>query len=224
MTIAITPPMKSPALVSVSAAAPLDLNSCRREIERAAAIKLSPNTASLTIRECLLSAGLSPCQASNRTMQARVRREVKHMVSGVARKVSWGEKSRPPCEILIRTAVAVTDAGRCEVDDFDSQVNEIFRNVDEISVLSEPTCFRVHFKQQPFDSAALRVSDPVQHTEAPQHQQPPQVHSDALTNAYLAKPPVLDGTKDGRTHTEERVLDFALEAANKWLEADVTVQ
>lgn len=161
MTVAMTPPMKSPALVSISAAIPLDLNSCRRDIERAAQMKMTPTTSSLTIRECLLSVGLSPCQASNRTMQARVRREVKHLINGSTRKIPWGEKSRPPCEITIRTFVTAAAATATPVtvdgtttmmmsiiknnnhnnDDFDSHVNELFQEVDDISLLSEPTCF-----------------------------------------------------------------------------------
>ena len=182
----MTPPMKSPALVSISAAIPLDLNSCRRDIERAAQMKMTPPTSSLTIRECLLSVGLSPCQASNRTMQARVRREVKHLVNGSTRKIPWGEKSRPPGEITIRivgtagTAAAAaappsasTAAALGAVDgtmtmmmtsimnnhknsradggmhdDFDSHVNELFQEVDDVSLLSEPTCFLPPQQQQ----------------------------------------------------------------------------
>eukprot|EP00934_Nitzschia_sp_Nitz4_P004036 Nitzschia sp. Nitz4//scaffold93_size78505//32491//33261//NITZ4_005419-RA/size78505-processed-gene-0.101-mRNA-1//-1//CDS//3329560285//4026//frame0 len=64
-----------------TAAKALDLWACRLDIERAAAKKVQYGS-SISVRQCLLEAGFDDSQASNRTMQARVRREVQRLTVG----------------------------------------------------------------------------------------------------------------------------------------------
>jgi hypothetical protein len=76
MTASTPPAAAAAATVSTSAGAKaLDIDSCRQDIERAAVAKALQGS-SLTFRQCLLQSGFSEDQASNRTMQMRVRRQV----------------------------------------------------------------------------------------------------------------------------------------------------
>ncbi len=137
MTVAISrslpvgPVRSTPSGTSVA----LDLNSCRQEIERAAAAKVAETA--LTIRQCLLQAGLSTTQASNRTMQARVRREVQRLTQGKTRKTFSTGRDSVPREIHVPMACSSRTPG----DDFDSYTtfaDESFED-DNISVLTDPT-------------------------------------------------------------------------------------
>lgn len=171
MTAAATtsiPSAKSP-LVSLCPLTPLDLRDCRRQIERAAELKIANDVATslrknkrMTIRECLAAAGVDAIQASNKTMQARVRREVKRILS-VGHAASTSTRSRrPPTEISIPTrALLVSSSMNDENDEFDSQINAIFCDSevveeDEVSVLSDATYFQAYFKQFPL--APLRTT------------------------------------------------------------------
>ena len=74
---------------------PLDIESCRQDIEKAAVAKLLAKQR-ITIRECLLDAGFCEKQASNKTMQARVRRQIRKLSR---RHADDDEEAAVPMEI-----------------------------------------------------------------------------------------------------------------------------
>lgn len=84
----------------------MELSSCRQDIERAAATKVQKGAA-ISIRQCLLEVGFDAAQANNRTMQARVRREVQRLSIGKRDVQSKLKKraaaaSMPPMEIFAK--------------------------------------------------------------------------------------------------------------------------
>jgi hypothetical protein len=124
--------------VSPCPSAAMDLDSCRQAIERAAANKVSSKGKALTIRRCLLDSGLSERQASNRTMQARVRREVQRRLCQVrshSRKLD-----AIPREISIPSICPQIPGDL--FDDFDAWCAEVLDDSDNISVLTNPMCFQ----------------------------------------------------------------------------------
>lgn len=158
MTVAISrstpvgPARGSPCCSSAA----LDLNSCRQEIERAAATKISETA--LTIRQCLLQAGLSTTQATNRTMQARVRREVQRLTQGRTRKTFSTGRECVPREIL----VPVSCTSRPQGDDFDSYTtfaDESYED-DNISVLTDPSYLPISSNRLPLHFASSGTPRP----------------------------------------------------------------
>lgn len=158
MTIAIS---RSPALAPMRgsptcSSAAMDLNSCRQEIERAAAAKISE--AALTIRQCLLQAGVSTSQASNRTMQARVRREVQRLTQGRARKTFSTGKEWVPREILVpRSGVSRSGSTGTDLDSYTTFADESFED-DNISVLTDPSYLQTCASRVPLHFAAAAPS------------------------------------------------------------------
>lgn len=165
MTIVIS---RSPALAPMRgsptcSSAAMDLNSCRQEIERAAAAKISE--AALTIRQCLLQAGVSTSQASNRTMQARVRREVQRLTQGRARKTFSTGKEWVPREILVpRSGVSRSGSNGTDLDSYTTFADESFED-DNISVLTDPSYLQTCASRVPLHFAATsgtpRPAEPV---------------------------------------------------------------
>lgn len=72
--------MTAPTMAAASSTSikPLDIDSCRQDIEVAAVKKLFSGR-KISIRQCLLDAGFCEDQASNKTMQARARRAVQKL-------------------------------------------------------------------------------------------------------------------------------------------------
>ena len=158
MTIAIS---RSPALAPMRgsptcSSAAMDLNSCRQEIERAAAAKISE--AALTIRQCLLQAGVSTSQASNRTMQARVRREVQRLTQGRTRKTFSTGKEWVPREILVpRSGVSRSGSNGTDLDSYTTFADESFED-DNISVLTDPTYLQTCASRVPLHFTATAAA------------------------------------------------------------------
>jgi hypothetical protein len=135
-----------------------------------------------------------------------------------------------------------------EDDEFDSKVNELFQEVDDISLLSEPTCFLPQTQEKPKQQQQQQQQQQ-QHLVLPQQQNIILSHSVPLAGAFdpllptevrpimlqQHSPPIavlLSNTilqqprndpNSGITDRKELAHDFALEAANKWLEAEAMV-
>jgi hypothetical protein len=136
----------------------MDLNSCRQEIERAAAAKISE--AALTIRQCLLQAGVTTSQASNRTMQARVRREVQRLTQGRARKTFSTGKEWIPREILVpRFGASRSSSNGNDLDSYTTFADESFED-DNISVLTDPSYLQTCASRVPLHFAAAASGTP----------------------------------------------------------------
>lgn len=139
-----SPPCSAAALhLSVSGGRAMNLNSCRQEIELAAATKVSPRGSSLSIRQCLLEAGFSTSQASNKTMQARVRREVQRLTHGREKRAVYDGRISVPLEIVIPTPSSLSPSGggtAAGLADFlDGPISDDIFDDDDISVLTDPT-------------------------------------------------------------------------------------
>ena len=111
---------------------PLDIESCRQNIEQAAVAKLFSGT-KISIRQCLLDAGVSEEQANNKTMQARVRRHVQK---------------------LSRNATSGGDYFPLEITFFARKEDD-----DDISVITVPD--EDHHAPNPLTTSILRPLDPM---------------------------------------------------------------
>jgi len=185
-----TSPCSSAALhVSAGGSRAMDLNSCRQEIERAAATKVSSKGSSLSIRQCLLEAGFSSSQATNRTMQARVRREVQRLNQGRDRpqRTLFGGKGRAPVPFEITIPASFKDA--VFADDFDNHLSDDTFDDDEISVLTDATYFQMSAARA--STTPFPLSGTPRPSESPSALAPPsllniQQHHDDLQQTLAA--------------------------------------
>lgn len=206
----------------------MDLNSCRQEIERAAAAKISE--AALTIRQCLLQAGVSTSQASNRTMQARVRREVQRLTQGRARKTFSTGKEWVPREILVpRSGVSRASSNGTDLDSYTTFADESFED-DNISVLTDPSYLQTCANRVPlhFGSSSSGTPRPA---EAIQPALPAMYLPTGPTALPAAAFPLLDIALEahqqqqqhsislfpGATTTDLFVASGLVDAANDWM-------
>lgn len=226
MTIAIS---RSPALGPIRgsptcSSAAMDLNSCRQEIERAAAAKISE--AALTIRQCLLQAGVSTSQASNRTMQARVRREVQRLTQGRARKTLSTGKEWVPREILVpRSGVLRSTGNGNDLDSYTTFADESFED-DNISVLTDPSYLQTCASRVPLHFASSGTPRPAEATTTITPSLPSMYIPTGPTPLPAAAFPMLDIALEAQKHpislfpgaaTDLFVASGLVDAANDWM-------
>mmetsp|Transcript_76001 Transcript_76001/g.114447 ORF Transcript_76001/g.114447 Transcript_76001/m.114447 type:complete len:259 (+) Transcript_76001:237-1013(+) len=97
MTTLAFPPLLRPTNSLVKA---LDIETCRNGVQKAATAKAASGRG-ISIRQCLLDAGFCEGQASNRTMQMRVYRQVQKLQKGATAPV----RRRQPKEATVPSEV-----------------------------------------------------------------------------------------------------------------------